>query len=779
MRKKTQLLNLIILTLLATCLAACAANQGLAASQPLAVDGVLDLREWDFEKGGLVNLNGQWEFYWGQLLTDNNFTGGNPSTITGFIKVPSPWNGYPVKGNPISGEGYATYRLRVLINPNHFPEDFWAIKTPIPLNTAYRFYINGKLIAKAGQVGTTAQTSAPEYAPDVYTFAPQSNQLEILIQVSNFQHAQGGITVDRILLGPQSQVYGFNQQQAWRDLFLIGASFIIGLYHLGLFLLLRRERSILFFGIFCLLTAINTLILRQPQLFAAYGNQSWGAYIQIRILLTMSAATMLVLFVESLFPSMARQPIRKIIVGIWFVLVSLPMILPTSLSTALLPIFSLFGTLLGLYNLVIILAAVNRKTNRAVILLMGYIPFLLTNLNDVLYVNGLVQTGSLVAVGVFILILAQAYLLAADYSNSYNQIKSLSDDLQANFDSLQNAQDGLRLSEARYRSIFEDSKDLIFLTALDGRMEAINSASFGLLGYTRDEAMRLNALDFYINPEERRRFQEAIAPTGSVTDFPVRLRHKDGHELACQITAIVRLDKTDQPIGYQGIVHDLTAYQQAEAARQRVWALQDLNQSLEERVEARTLALSEANTALQVEIEQRQSQQQEKERLLALAHQQSEHLRSMSRWLVEMQKPHRAALLDEDIQQKMDDIRRNLTLLQGIPGFEQNPSLITYVSDTIRLLAEVEIYVEQVSTSLDETESTGDPLTGNPLLQLSSRERQVLKLTAEGKSNPEIADILTIRLNTVHTYLKRIRHKLDIQDMQGLVKFARENKIIQ
>jgi hypothetical protein len=31
----------------------------------------------------------------------------------------------------------------------------------------------------------------------------------------------------------------------------------------------------------------------------------------------------------------------------------------------------------------------------------------------------------------------------------------------------------------------------------------------------------------------------------------------------------------------------------------------------------------------------------------------------------------------------------------------------------------------------------------------------------------------------VHTYLKRIRHKLDIQDVPGLVKFARENKMIE
>ena len=35
---------------------------------PQAVDGVLDLSAWDFEKDGLVKLDGEWEFYWEQLL---------------------------------------------------------------------------------------------------------------------------------------------------------------------------------------------------------------------------------------------------------------------------------------------------------------------------------------------------------------------------------------------------------------------------------------------------------------------------------------------------------------------------------------------------------------------------------------------------------------------------------------------------------------------------------------------------------------------------------------
>ncbi len=165
-----------------------------------------------------------------------------------------------------------------------------------------------------------------------------------------------------------------------------------------------------------------------------------------------------------------------------------------------------------------------------------------------------------------------------------------------------------------------------------------------------------------------------------MTDFALTLRHKHGHELESQLSATVRRDEAGQVIGYQGIIHDMTAYQQAEAHRQRLLALQDLNQSLEERVEARTAALSEATTALQAEIEQRQMHQVEKDRLLSLAQQQSEHLRAMSNWLVENQQNQgrdSSTGLDEEFEQKIGAIRQNLSILQGAAVLEQDPGLTT------------------------------------------------------------------------------------------------------
>jgi len=60
----------------------------------------------------------------------------------------------------------------------------------------------------------------------------------------------------------------------------------------------------------------------------------------------------------------------------------------------------------------------------------------------------------------------------------------------------------------------------------------------------------------------------------------------------------------------------------------------------------------------------------------------------------------------------------------------------------------------------------------SPLARLSPREREVLQLVVEGKSNAEIADILSLSLKTVETYRSRLMQKLGISDLPGLVKFA-------
>jgi len=67
--------------------------------------------------------------------------------------------------------------------------------------------------------------------------------------------------------------------------------------------------------------------------------------------------------------------------------------------------------------------------------------------------------------------------------------------------------------------------------------------------------------------------------------------------------------------------------------------------------------------------------------------------------------------------------------------------------------------------------------TQSPLAQLSSREREVLQLVVEGKSSAEVAAILSLSIKTVETYRSRLMHKLGINDLPSLVKFAIQHGI--
>jgi two-component system nitrate/nitrite response regulator NarL len=65
-----------------------------------------------------------------------------------------------------------------------------------------------------------------------------------------------------------------------------------------------------------------------------------------------------------------------------------------------------------------------------------------------------------------------------------------------------------------------------------------------------------------------------------------------------------------------------------------------------------------------------------------------------------------------------------------------------------------------------------------PFAQLTTREREVLVLIAEGKSNKEIADRLGIGVRTIETHRERIMRRLNIHSVAGLTKYAIANGLV-
>ena len=158
------------------------------------------------------------------------------------------------------------------------------------------------------------------------------------------------------------------------------------------------------------------------------------------------------------------------------------------------------------------------------------------------------------------------------------------------------AESALRETDRRYRALFEESRDAIYINRLDGTLVDCNQSMLDLLGYTKEEILKLGARQFYADPRDRERFKRAIAKTGFVRDHEVRFRKKSGAEIDCLLTSTFWRSSDDKILGYQGIIHDITERKRAEEA---LLAMKD---ELELRVAERTAELQSANEKLRLAV---------------------------------------------------------------------------------------------------------------------------------------------------------------------------------
>jgi len=122
----------------------------------------------------------------------------------------------------------------------------------------------------------------------------------------------------------------------------------------------------------------------------------------------------------------------------------------------------------------------------------------------------------------------------------------------------------LRESEEKFRSLFEGSRDAIYIATGNGRFIDVNQAFIELFGYTRDETLKLNAKIAYLTTEDSERFKQAMKKNNFVRDFEIKLKKKGGAVIDCLLTVAGRCDEDGKIREYQGIVRDITERKKTE-----------------------------------------------------------------------------------------------------------------------------------------------------------------------------------------------------------------------
>ncbi|MCL5124198.1 MAG: response regulator [Deltaproteobacteria bacterium] len=119
-------------------------------------------------------------------------------------------------------------------------------------------------------------------------------------------------------------------------------------------------------------------------------------------------------------------------------------------------------------------------------------------------------------------------------------------------------------SERKYRSLFEDSKDGIFIAQVDGALVDVNQSFLDLFGYEREEMQGKNVIMTNVDPSDGVGFMSEIQNYGYVKDYPLDLRKKDGSFMNCLLTGTVRRNEDGTIEGYRGIIRDITVQRSLE-----------------------------------------------------------------------------------------------------------------------------------------------------------------------------------------------------------------------
>ncbi|MFZ7102444.1 MAG: ATP-binding protein [Peptococcaceae bacterium] len=225
----------------------------LSSDAPEAVNGTLDLRNYDGINDKAVNLNGEWEFYFGRLLTPNDFKDELPAGRS-VQKVPSSWRSYQIQGEDLPFHGSATYRLKVLLPIKNGSEENYGIKITC-ITASARVFADGRQIIACGSPGETAATTVHKYHADTGYFSTSRDEIEVIVQAANYFHAGGGIRY-QIYLGGQQAITSLRLYHFFIDVALISGLFFMSVYFFGLGLQRKRSREALFFASYCLFSAI-------------------------------------------------------------------------------------------------------------------------------------------------------------------------------------------------------------------------------------------------------------------------------------------------------------------------------------------------------------------------------------------------------------------------------------------------------------------------------------------------------------------------------------------
>lgn len=367
-----------------------------------------------------IKLDGEWDFYYQKFLSSADFGTSNSQIEKGIVSIPGFWNEIKYEGKEYDAKSYGTFRM-LLTLPNHLINQKLSFYVPHSFTT-YRMFLNGSMISENGIVGTNEEDTKEYWLPKIVFFTPNAKTMEIIIHVANFKSLNAGFR-QSIEFGTEETMLRTKQTRVALDIFLIASLFVISLYHFTLFLLRKKDLSLLYFSLYSFSSMIYQFTSGEFFLMILFPDFEWRWLIKIFFISIYLTFPFLLSFIGKVF----TNEINKIPLNLFqFIFFSFSVFVLFSESTwiekTLLPaeISMLFCCI---YIFWILTKAVIHKRESASGFLFGFLFLFLTILNDILFEKNIIKTEVYAPIGNFVLFFSQSFFLSKNHSKLHVTIE--------------------------------------------------------------------------------------------------------------------------------------------------------------------------------------------------------------------------------------------------------------------------------------------------------------------------------------------------------------------
>jgi signal transduction histidine kinase/DNA-binding response OmpR family regulator len=397
-----------------------------ATDHPLAKAGVLDLLSGN-AAAAVQPLHGEWGFDWERFVDP-----ASDAPLPALAPVPGLWNGLTVDGKQRGPDGFGSYSLEV-----RCPAGRQMALSVSPQRTAMQLFVNGKLVAAQGTPGMSAESAQPAIGRRAVLTESFPCPLRVTMHLSNFSHRAGGV-IRTPVAGPIELLAPQSQQRLALDTILLGAYLVLGISPLSFYLVRRKEKAPLVFGLYCLAQTVYADMTGERLLLQLWAGPetSWEVFLRTEYFAWFSAMALFTLLVQQLFlRAMNRTVVRALVaaclVGLLFVAVT-----PARVYSQFVVYGQLVGVAIGLYVLVSLARAARQGRPDAVVILSGMAFLGLVLLSNLAPFSGDMAQRGISAFGLLAFVLSPAIVLLRRLGRALNVEESRSAEQREKVDML-------------------------------------------------------------------------------------------------------------------------------------------------------------------------------------------------------------------------------------------------------------------------------------------------------------------------------------------------------